>query len=430
MAAITISDNDGVVSYAIGGTPSTGPFVVDFPYFFTTELVVTKIKAGVETTLVLTTDYSVSGTAADDGFSAGSVSLVSADSNCTITISRNLSTTKATNFPLNGPLSIASLNTLFSRLFSWVQDLRRKYGAAIHFPAGEESLTSQVAPAATRANKVLAYDANGNVTQSNLTLAVIEAPGTSAAAAAASASAASSSASAAAASAAAAATFDPANFYTKTASDARYYQQSNTYTKTEVDAAVAAAIAAASPFSTGDFITSLRSDARTGWVLINDGTLSKAGAGGTTLASATAENLYTFLWNNFNNTLCPVSTGRGVSAAADFAAGKTLTMTKMLGRALVVSGAGAGLTNRILGDVAGAETVVGQTKNHSHGGVVTGITVNSINNAVTNGAPSGDTVLVYGVSSTTGSSSAAGDGAAPADSVVQPQVHINVYIKL
>ncbi len=168
MAAITItSENDRTVTYAIGGTPSTGPFTVDFPYFFVTELVVTKIKAGVQTTLVLSTDYSHTGVAADDGFSSGSISLLSADSNCTITISSNLATTKATNFPANGPLSIPTLNTLFSRLFSWCQDLRRKYGSSLHYPAGEESLGSQLSPATVRALKYLTFDENGNVATVN-----------------------------------------------------------------------------------------------------------------------------------------------------------------------------------------------------------------------------------------------------------------------
>lgn len=247
------------------------------------------------------------------------------------------------------------------------------------------------------------------------------------------ATAAAASAAAAAASAAAVGSFDPTTYYTKTQSDARYYTQSNTYTQSEVNAAIASAVAAANPFITGDFIMSLSAAARTGWVLINDGTLSKAGAGGTTLASADAGNLYAFLWNNFNNTLCPVSTGRGASAAADFAAGKTLTMTKMLGRALVVSGSGSGLSARTLGDIAGAETVAVPLKNHTH---AAGSLSVSIAAAI---APDGTTAPKLTYSSTTdsthtanasGTTGTSGDGASPTMSVVQPQVHINVFIKL
>jgi hypothetical protein len=161
LAAITISENDGTVSYTIGGTPSSGPFVIDFPYFFVTELSVSKIVSGVSTPLVLTTDYTVAGTAADDGFSAGSLTLASALSNCQITIQRTLSTTKATNFSTNGPLSISVMNTLFSRLFSWAQDLRRLYGNTVRFPAGEEALASTLPAAALRANSVLGFDATG-----------------------------------------------------------------------------------------------------------------------------------------------------------------------------------------------------------------------------------------------------------------------------
>lgn len=155
---------------------------------------------------------------------------------------------------------------------------------------------------------------------------------------------------------------------------------------------------------TGDFIITTRSDARAGWVKINDGTLSKAGSGGTTLASAAAQPLYEHLWNNFSNTLCPVSTGRGASAAADFAAGKTLTMTAMLGRALVVAGAGAGLTSRTLGDVFGNETST---------------TTTHVGNAGVGYGYGGD----YGVG-------LVGTYGSAAFSVMQPSTFINIFIKL
>lgn len=189
MAALTISENDGTVTYTIGATLATGPYVVDFPYFLASEVVVKKVISGVETLLVVTTDYTLAGTAADDGFSAGAVTLTGAGlNNCDIVITRALATTKATNFPISGPLSIRALNTLFSRLFSWAQDLRRLYGTAFRFPAGEEALNAVAAAAATRKGYIPAYHATtGALTQSNLTLAVIEAQPANAAASAAAA---------------------------------------------------------------------------------------------------------------------------------------------------------------------------------------------------------------------------------------------------
>src|SRR5258706_15955797 len=62
-------------------------------------------------------------------------------------------------------------------------------------------------------------------------------------------------------------------------------------------------------------------------------TLGSAASGATELASATASNLYAFLWNNLSNTAAPVSGGRGATAAADFAANKTIGPPGMRGNA-------------------------------------------------------------------------------------------------
>lgn len=112
-----------------------------------------------------------------------------------------------------------------------------------------------------------------------------------------------------------------------------------------------------SAFTTGDAKITLKTVADSGWVMANDGTLGDASSGGTTRANADAQALFTLLWTNFSNTNCPVSSGRGASAAADFAAHKTIRLPQLVGRALALAGAGAGLTARNLGDAIGAETV-------------------------------------------------------------------------
>ncbi len=68
-----------------------------------------------------------------------------------------------------------------------------------------------------------------------------------------------------------------------------------------------------------------------GAVRCNARTLGSAASGATELASATASNLYAFLWNNLSNTAAPVSGGRGATAAADFAANKTIGLPDMRG---------------------------------------------------------------------------------------------------
>lgn len=108
-------------------------------------------------------------------------------------------------------------------------------------------------------------------------------------------------------------------------------------------------------FSTGDIKLTLRTVADTGWIFMNDGTIGNVSSGAN-YANANAQSLYTILWINVSNTYAPVTGGRGVSAAADWAAQKSIALTKVLGRMLAVAGAGSGLTSRVLGQTVGAET--------------------------------------------------------------------------
>lgn len=123
-----------------------------------------------------------------------------------------------------------------------------------------------------------------------------------------------------------------------------------------------------SAWNTGDVKTTLVAAAPAGWVLANDGSIGD-GASGATYANIAALALFTFLWNGFSNAICPVSTGRGANAAADWAAHKTISLVPMAGRVLGATGAGAGLTARALADRAGEEThalSVGELAAHHH----------------------------------------------------------------
>lgn len=101
-----------------------------------------------------------------------------------------------------------------------------------------------------------------------------------------------------------------------------------------------------------------------GWIFLDDGSIGNASSGATTRANADTEDLYTVLWNNISDTYCPVSSGRGASAAADFAAGKTLALFKFAGRGIKIKGSGTSL-----GQTEGAETAVmteAQMPQHKH----------------------------------------------------------------
>lgn len=136
-----------------------------------------------------------------------------------------------------------------------------------------------------------------------------------------------------------------------------------------VKAYVDAAIAANSGFSTGMSLLTINDTAPSGWVLFNDGTMGDASSGATTRANADTSALFQLLWNKTVQADCAVSTGRGATAAADFAAHKTIALPKVLGRALAVAGAGAGLTSRSLGKIVGEEThtmTLGELVSHGH----------------------------------------------------------------
>lgn len=117
-------------------------------------------------------------------------------------------------------------------------------------------------------------------------------------------------------------------------------------------------------FETGDGQWTFRSTAKSGWLFVQGQTLGDTGSGAT-LTGSTYEDLYEFFWDNLSDTYAPVSTGRGASAAADWAAGKTITIPDARDRAPFGVG-----TTWDLGETQGAESVTLLEANlpaHTHG---------------------------------------------------------------
>lgn len=85
---------------------------------------------------------------------------------------------------------------------------------------------------------------------------------------------------------------------------------------------------------TGDIKQSLRSGPNRGWILMDDRTIGSATSGATNRANIDTFFLYKTIWDGVADTWAPVSTGRGATAVADFAANKTLQLTRALGRVL------------------------------------------------------------------------------------------------
>lgn len=68
---------------------------------------------------------------------------------------------------------------------------------------------------------------------------------------------------------------------------------------------------------------------KAGWVRHNGRTIGSATSGGTERANADTESLFLYLWATYSNTLCPVTGGRGATAAADWAADKNIATLDM-----------------------------------------------------------------------------------------------------
>lgn len=121
-------------------------------------------------------------------------------------------------------------------------------------------------------------------------------------------------------------------------------------------------------WTTGDVKLTMKTAPDTGWLMCDDGTI------GSTASTATHNSdlnkaLFLLLWTNVIDTWAPVVTGRGGSALADWNANKKITMTRMLGRALAIAGAGTGLTSRALGQFLGEENhllTVPEMPAHAH----------------------------------------------------------------
>ena len=87
-------------------------------------------------------------------------------------------------------------------------------------------------------------------------------------------------------------------------------------------------------FGPGDFKWRPTSEALVGWVKANGQSIGTAGCIGCTGRTNTdTQPLYIYLWANCTNAHCPVGTGRGSSAMADFNALKPLTLPDLRGRA-------------------------------------------------------------------------------------------------
>lgn len=166
----------------------------------------------------------------------------------------------------------------------------------------------------------------------------------------------------------------------------------------------------ASNFPSGSLLAYDGSTLPDSWIWADGKTIGNASSNATNRANADTLELFTLIWNSYSNTLRPIynSNGtagtRGVSAAADYAANKAITVRDMRGIVAVgrddmggtaanrITTGGCGISGVTLGATGGEET---------HTLVTTEIPVHNHRNGVSDdNYASGGNANVYGETTT------------------------------
>lgn len=168
MATIQIADNDARVQYTQAVTANSTTLTIDFPFFDLDDIkVIVTTSAGVDTTLTRgsgTGTFAVNGTAVDDGFSGGNITLGdSYDNTHTYTIFRDITIQRTTDFPTSGPFNIASLNTELDKLTAITQQNNNNFERSIKLTDSDATASLTIPNATTRPNKYLGFDGAGNL---------------------------------------------------------------------------------------------------------------------------------------------------------------------------------------------------------------------------------------------------------------------------
>jgi len=87
--------------------------------------------------------------------------------------------------------------------------------------------------------------------------------------------------------------------------------------------------------STGDIKYRASAEILLGWVILNGQSIGNATSGATQRANADTQALFVYLWSQCNDAHCPVSSGRGSTALADYNNNKQIALPDLRSRALV-----------------------------------------------------------------------------------------------
>lgn len=153
------------VQYDTNGT--NGPWSI--PFYFLADADIRAVyadAAGVETDLVLTTDYTLTGAADPAG---GTLTTVTAyASGGTVTILRDVDALQPVEFQDGDPFPASTTNRSLDRLTMLAQQLKENIGRALVLPASDAA-NPELPIVSARAGRFAAFDSSGAVTVSSLT---------------------------------------------------------------------------------------------------------------------------------------------------------------------------------------------------------------------------------------------------------------------
>ena len=183
------------------GSGTTGPFTVTFRFLANSHLTVVRrvTSTGVETTLALNTDYSVSGA----GGASGTVTLAAPLAvGQTLTIIRNVPSTQEADYVVGDAFPAESHELALDKLTMLVQQNAEAVGRSIKAPVSDNAVDMTMPSAAARARRYLSFDEDGRPVSTTFDIDAIQNASTAAVNSAASASVSATNAAASAASAA------------------------------------------------------------------------------------------------------------------------------------------------------------------------------------------------------------------------------------
>lgn len=167
---MTVPTTANRISYAGNGV--TAAFSFPYKFFVPADVVVltTVAATGIETTLVLNSDYTISGSQDSTGaYPNGATFTLSAPATKaptgnTLTFYRNPSPTQLVQHEDNDPLPALSIDNPLDLLTCLVQRCLDLVSRSIVLLDGDPSVSLTLPNAVQRANNYLAFDSNGNVT--------------------------------------------------------------------------------------------------------------------------------------------------------------------------------------------------------------------------------------------------------------------------